>query len=128
MPRRNASGAVLMLSRMSTEVIDAAWLRDSRTGAAHRIGAAGGRLLAPDGTVAGGAIVLRRGRCRWPGIHRPGLPRHRLRNWLQLAQTMRPSARIVHVSRLHFHEAGGFNAVDYPDCHADVDFCLRLRR
>lgn len=125
-----ASGAVLMLLAASTEVIDAAWLKRllgqvRRTG----IGAAGGRLLAPDGTVAGGAIVLGLDGAAGPAFIGQAYRDTGYMNRLQLAQTMSAvSAHCLAVSRLHFHEAGGFNAVDYPDCHADVDFCLRLGR
>lgn len=108
--------------------LDADWLAAL---AAHArrpgIGAVGGRIVAPDGSLCEGMIKL--GQSGVAGSPYLGTSANYAGNGgeIQLEQNcVAVSRRCLMVDRARFLEAGGLRAERYPDAHAATDFCLRL--
>jgi GT2 family glycosyltransferase len=123
-----ATGNFLIFLRASTESLQPDWLSALvRQAARADIGAVGTRLIGPDGTLVAGATVLglqEGAATAFLGLsyQAPGyLDRQQL---VQCVSAV--SRRCLMLRREAFAAVGGFNAVNYPDRHADTDLCLRL--
>lgn len=127
---RVASGDVLVMLNNDVEVVSPDWLTELVTQAMRpEIGAAGAKLLYPDGTVqhAGIAVgpaalschVLRGSDGRSEGPHG------------ELAVTRTVSAvtgACLAMRRAVFEEVGGLEAGVLGTTHNDIDLCLRVRQ
>jgi O-antigen biosynthesis protein len=91
------------------------------------IGAVGGKVLAPDGTVAAGGYLL--GTRETVSTAHYGLPFDRPGNLsrnILIGNYLAVSCRLMAMRRQTFIEAGGFDHMDLPESLFDVDLCLRL--
>lgn len=123
-----ANAELLLLLDCGLTPLDAEWLT-ALTAHARRpgIGAVGGRVVAPDGSLCEGMVRL--GQAGVAGSPYVGVSANYAGNGgeLQLDQNCSAvSQRCLMVSRERFLEQGGFKAERYPDAHAATDFCLRL--
>lgn len=93
------------------------------------IGAAGAKLINPDGTIHHGGFILGLGRERVAGAAYEGASKSErgiggravlIQNYSAVTATCMAFRRDV------FFEVGGFDPVFLPDHFGDVDFCLRL--
>ncbi|WP_181176193.1 glycosyltransferase [Mesorhizobium sp. B2-3-4] len=98
------------------------------------VGVAGARLLYPDGRVQHAGVILRPG----PGQEQTVVSQHVLRGaashsdgYLHALRTVRNyqavTGAIIATRRDVFDKAGGFDEVNLPVEHSDIDYCLRVR-
>jgi O-antigen biosynthesis protein len=125
-----ASGEILCFVESSLRPLSKDWLAELVSFATqNEIGAAGGKILAPDETIRHGGLVI--GFDGLTGAAFQGLARETDRNLFR-AQVINNfsavSAHCLTVRRALFDETGGFDAENLPDALFDVDFCLKLRR
>lgn len=93
------------------------------------VGAAGAKLLNPDGTIHDGGTILGLGRERIAGAAYEGSPKADLGiagRAVLIQDYSAVSAKCMAFRRDVFLEASGFDAASLPDYYGDVDFCLRL--
>ncbi|MGE5470060.1 MAG: glycosyltransferase family 2 protein [Bacteroidota bacterium] len=123
-----ARGSLLAFIAGSTEIVQPDWLASLvRHALRPEVGAVGARLLAPDGTVSGGGLILGAGGGAGPAFAGQTYRAPGYLNRLQLVHNLSAiSGRCLLVGTALFRETGGFAAADFPDRHADTDFCLRL--
>ena len=126
---REARGEVLAFLNNDVEVLAPEWLDELVAHALRpEVGAAGAKLLYPDGTVQHAGIVT--------GLY--GLAGHAWRRmpgdapgpFCRIAVVQDVSAvtgACMVMRRSVFEEAGGFDAGNLPVAFNDVDLCLRLR-
>jgi GT2 family glycosyltransferase len=127
--RRHASGDVIVLLNDDTQIISPDWLVEM-TGLALRadVGAVGGLLLYPDGTVQHAGIILGIGGTAADHAfrHMPGDSA----GYLDLLRCRREISAVtgacLAVSAKHFDTVGGLDE-ELQVTLNDVDFCLRLR-
>ncbi len=108
--------------------LDADWL-DALVRHALRpgIGAAGGRVIAPDGSLQHGMIRLGQMGIAATPLQDVSVGYTGNGGELQLEQNCTAvSTQCLMIRRKTFHDAGGFAADRYPARHAEVDLCLRL--
>jgi GT2 family glycosyltransferase len=93
------------------------------------VGAAGAKLINPDGGIYYGGTILGLGRERVAGSAYEGTSKGErgvagravlIQNYSAI------TAKCMAFRRNVFLEAGGFDAANLPDAYGDVDFCLRL--
>ncbi|HEY0461878.1 MAG TPA: glycosyltransferase, partial [Pyrinomonadaceae bacterium] len=123
-----SGGDVLCFADINLRPLSKDWLKELTAFAVQsEIGAVGGKVLAPDETISGGAFVLgfeelaRAANLDLPRDADEGLYRTRVTGNFSAV-----SARCLAVRRAAFVEAGGFDAENLPDSLFDVDFCLTL--
>ena len=122
-----ARGDLLCLLNNDVAPIGPDWLRRLAAQFADReIGAAGARLLYPDGTVQRGGIVMGPGGvCNHAHRYLPS-SQHGYAGRADLAQEMSAvTGACLLVRRTAFRAVGGLDEA-YPAAFNDVDFCLRL--
>jgi GT2 family glycosyltransferase len=126
-----ARGEVLAFLNNDVEVISPGWLRELSSQAVRPgVGAAGARLLYPDGRVQHAGIVLGMGPDGIAGTPHRGFPRTALgycNRAVILQNFSAVSAACLVLRKSVFAEAGGFDADNLPVAYNDVDLCLRLR-
>lgn len=93
------------------------------------VGAVGGKLLYEDGSIQHAGMVTGVRRLVGTAFHTRPADTHELFNLG--AQSVREVSLIcgalLMTPRAFFQEIGGFDAVDAPVSHSDVDLCLRIR-
>lgn len=127
---REARGEILVFLSEKAEVVDPEWLRElARQAWRSEIGAVGGCLLYPDGTIEHAGVVLRMAgltgnvfRGSPAGVPSIGGPPDMVREVTAIGRGC------LAVRREVFERAGGFDAANLPMNFHDVDFCLGLRR
>jgi GT2 family glycosyltransferase len=127
--RRHATGDVFVLLNDDTQVISPHWLVEL-AGLALRpdVGAIGGLLLYPDGTIQHGGVLLGIGGATADHAFRymPGDSR----GYIDLLRCRREICAVtgacLAVSAEHFDLIGGLDE-SLPVTLNDIDFCLRLR-
>lgn len=126
---RHSNGEVLVFLNNDTEVISPGWLEELVSHAIRpEIGAVGGFLLYPDGTIQHAGIVLGTKhvgnlvfyRSLWDLIKRDYNQVFLPRNYSAL------TAACMAIKKDLFLELGGFNEKNLPVSHNDIDLCLRL--
>jgi len=125
-----AQGRLLCLLNNDIEMMDRTWLATLATQALRPdVGAAGARLLYPDGRIQHAGVVIGVGNAAGHAhrflrpdeegyFHRHSLPQF----------TMAVTAACLVVERDKFMAVGGLNERDFAVAFNDVDFCLRLNR
>jgi GT2 family glycosyltransferase len=125
---RHARGELLCFLNNDVEMIDLDWLSLLvRQAIRPEIGAVGGRLLYPDGTVQHAGVVTGVGggaahAHRFQGAAETGYFRRDRLPQLVSAVT----AACLVVTKDKFMAVGGFNEEDFPVAFNDVDLCLKL--
>ena len=122
------NGEIVLLLNNDVEVVTPDWI-DELSGLASRpdVGAAGAKLLYPDGTLQHVGIVL-----GWGGYaghfgrRQPAETPGHLGRRLVPHEVSAVTAACLAVSRSHFDAIGGFDE-GFAVAFNDVDFCLRLR-
>lgn len=121
-------GEYVLLLNDDTDVIAPGWIEALLGQAAKpHVGAAGGLLLYPDGTIQHAGIVTLRG---IPHHVRLGFPGEDLGYAFSTAAARNVSAvtgACLMARRALYGELGGFDEA-FPNSYNDVDFCFRLRR
>ncbi|MFD0937500.1 glycosyltransferase family 2 protein, partial [Methylobacterium trifolii] len=124
-----ASGAVLLFLNNDVEVIERGWLAELAALALDPgIGAAGAKLLYPDGTLQHGGIVLGIGGVA--GHSHPGVPGDDPGYFARMVLAQEVSAvtgACLAMRASVFSEVGGFDAERLKVAFNDVDLCLRVR-
>jgi GT2 family glycosyltransferase len=125
---QTTSPLVLLLND-DTEVVYDDWL-EAMVGYAQdeRVGAVGGQLIYPDGTIHSAGMLVGARSIAEPRYHRRQADASGYSNRARLPQDV--SAVVgacMLVSRRAFEEVGGLD-VSFPVAYNEVDFCLRLRR
>jgi O-antigen biosynthesis protein len=124
----HAQGELLCFLNNDVEIVDPDWLSLLvRQAIRSELGAVGGRLLYPDGTVQHAGVVI--------GVGGGAAHAHRsqrldeagyfCRDRLPQQVTAVTAACLV-VERNKFTTVGGFNEKDFPVAFNDVDLCLKL--
>ncbi len=124
-----ARGEVLVLLNNDIDVIDPGWLTELVALALRpEVGAAGAKLLYPDGTVQHAGMTLGNGSF---GAH---LYRHAARDepghggmLLARRRVSAVTGACLAIRRSVFHAVGGIEAEHLPITGSDVDLCLRAR-
>jgi GT2 family glycosyltransferase len=125
---RHARGELLCFLNNDVEIIDSAWLRALVPQAIRTdIGAVGGRLLYPDGSVQHAGVVtgVGGGAAHAHRFLRDEDPGYFLRDRLPQRVSAVTAACLV-VSKEKFLAVDGFNERDFPVAFNDVDLCLKL--
>lgn len=124
-----ARGDLLLFLNPSLRPLEPDWLRELCSQACRPgVGAVGAQLLDVLGTIQHGGVVL--------GMK--GGAGHLFRNWRRNANTIGGRPDLVRevtavtgdclmVRRKLFEQVGGFDAATFPEVHADLDLCLKLR-
>lgn len=125
---RQARTPLLCFLNNDVEITDPDWLALlARQAIRPDIGAVGGRLLYPDGTVQHAGVVTSVG---GGAAHAHRLQREDQRGYFlrdRLPQRVSAvTAACLVVEREKFLAVGGFNEVDFPVAFNDVDLCLKL--
>jgi GT2 family glycosyltransferase len=123
-----ARGTLLCFLNNDVEVIDPDWLSLLVRQAVHPdLGAVGGRLLYPDGTVQHAGVVtgVGGGAAHAHRLQRDGERGYFLRDRLPQRISAVTAACLV-VSKEKFLAVGGFNERDFPVAFNDVDLCMKL--
>ncbi|WP_083953400.1 glycoside hydrolase family 99-like domain-containing protein [Thauera butanivorans] len=125
-----ATAPLLLLLDCGLMPLDDGWLQ-ALAGHARRpgIGAVGGRIVAPDGSLCEGLVRLGQGGIA--GSPYLGISANYTGNGgeLHLEQNcVAVSGRCLMVARTVFLEAGGFRTERYPETHTATDLCLRLHK
>jgi glycosyltransferase involved in cell wall biosynthesis len=124
-----ATGDVLCFVNADLQPLSKDWLRELAAFARQKeIGAVGGKILARDETISGGAFVL--GFDGAVGVANRNLPRgadEGLYRTRVVGNFSGVSVNCLAARRDVFDEIGGFDALNLPDSLFDADFCLRLR-
>ncbi len=92
------------------------------------IGAVGGKLLYPNGTVQHAGILLGIGGVA--GYAHLGIAEHEggyFRRAALVQEISAVTAAVLLVQAKHFHEVGGFDERNLSIAFNDVDFCLKLK-
>ncbi len=122
---------LLCLLNNDIEVLDEGWLTELASQAMRPdVGAAGARLVYPDGTLQHGGIVIGLGADRTAGHahHRlPGTSFGHFGRAKLIQQFSAVTAACMVLRRETFEEVGGFDETNFPVGLNDVDLCLRLR-
>lgn len=122
-----AHGEILLFLNNDTEIDEPGWLTEMVSHAARsEVGAVGGRLWYPDGTLQHGGVVLGLGGVAghaFPHIPR-GHPGYFNRAMLQQNCSAVTGACMA-VRKTVFEELGGFDEEDLGVTFNDIDFCLR---
>jgi O-antigen biosynthesis protein len=123
-----AAGELLCFLNNDIEIVDADWLSLMVRHAVRRdLGAIGGRLLYPDGTVQHAGVVT--------GVGGGAAHAHRFQRESEEGYFLRDrlpqrvsavTAACLLVSKEKFHAVGGFNERDFAVAFNDVDLCLKL--
>ncbi|VVM06547.1 partial O-antigen biosynthesis protein, partial [Methylacidimicrobium tartarophylax] len=125
---RQAKGEVLILLKAPVEPKAEGWLAELVSQVARpEVGAVGGRILAPDGTVAEAGVVM--GLEGSAGAAFQGWSSHSFGYYGQATVTRNPSAvsaGCLATRRAVWEECGGFDE-GYGRDLWDIDYCLRLR-
>jgi GT2 family glycosyltransferase len=127
---RAARGEVLAFVNDDVEVIDPDWLRELVSQAVRPgVGAAGARLLYPDGRVQHAGIALGLGPDGVAGTPHRGLPRaspgyHG--RALAVQEVSAVTAACLVIRKDAFEQVGGFDERAFPVSYNDVDLCVRL--
>ena len=125
-----SSGEILCFADASLRPLSKDWLKELASFAMQaEIGAVGGKILAPDETIAGGALIV--GFDGSIGTAFQGLTAETDRNLFRVRVINNFSAVSVDcltVRRENFEKTGGFDAKNLPDSLFDADFCLKLRQ
>lgn len=123
-----ASGEILCFVEAHLRPLSEDWLKELASFAMQtEIGAVGGKILAPDETIAGGGLVI--GFDDSVGAAFQGLPRETDKNLFRarvINNFSAVSARCLATRRETFEKIGSFDAENLPDRLFDADFCLRL--
>jgi len=124
-----ASTDLILLMDCGLTPLEESWLDNlSRHAMRPEVGAVGGRIVGMDGALHSGVIRLgQMGIAETP--HR-GISANYTGHGgeLQVEQNCSAiSSRFLMVRQAVFKQLGGFLFSRYPDQHADIDFCLRLR-
>jgi GT2 family glycosyltransferase len=125
---RHARGELLCFLNNDVEIIDPAWLSALVPQAIRAdIGAVGGRLLYPDGSVQHAGVVtgVGGGAAHAHRFQRDEDPGYFMRDRLPQRVSAVTAACLV-VSREKFLAVDGFNEQDFPVAFNDVDLCLKL--
>ena len=125
---RHARGELLCFLNNDIEMVDRDWLSLLvRQAMRPELGAVGGRLLYPDGTIQHAGVVTGIGggaahAHRMLRADEPGyFQRHRLPQ-----KTTAVTAACLVVAKEKFLTVGGFDEHDFPVAFNDVDLCLKL--
>ena len=128
---RETGSPLLCLLNNDIEVLGAGWLTELASQAMRPdVGAAGARLLYPDGTLQHAGIIIGLGADRTAGHahHRlPGLAFGHFGRAKLIQQFSAVTAACMVLRRETFEEVGGFDETNFPVGLNDVDLCLRLR-
>jgi GT2 family glycosyltransferase len=124
---RQATGGLLLFLNNDTEPLHSGWLESLAEHAQrHEVGAVGGRLFYPDGSVQHAGIAVGIGGFAehpWSRLHpdavTPAGPSYWVRNMLAV------TAACLMVGHDKFDGVNGFDE-RFQVCGGDVDFCLRL--
>lgn len=124
----HAQGELLCFLNNDVEIIDPDWLSLLvRQAIRPELGAVGGRLLYPDGTVQHAGVVI--------GVGGGAAHAHRFQRLDEAGyfsrdrlpqQVTAVTAACLVVARIKFTAVGGFNEKDFPVAFNDVDLCLKL--
>ena len=119
-----ARARVLLLLNSDAELLPGSLAAALRTlDSSPRIGAVGGRLIAPDGSLQeAGSIIWNDGSCL--GYGRGGKPRdpqHMFQREVDFC-----SAALLFTPRALWNQMGGFDADFAPAYYEDADYCVRL--
>ena len=120
---------LVLLLNDDTEVVYEDWL-DALVGYAQeeRVGAAGGMLVYPDGTVHSAGMLVGARSIAENRYHRRAAAVSGHANRARLPQDLTAiTGTCMLVRREAFDEVGGLD-VSFPVAYNDVDFCLKLRR
>jgi GT2 family glycosyltransferase len=124
----HAQGELLCFLNNDVEITDPDWLALlARQAVRPEIGAVGGRLLYPDGTVQHAGVVtsVGGGAAHAHRFQRGDDAGYFLRDRLPQRVSAVTAACLV-VAREKFLAVGGFNEKDFPVAFNDVDLCLKL--
>ena len=128
---RATDAPLVCLLNNDIEVLDAGWLTELASQAMRPdVGAAGARLVYPDGTLQHAGIIIGLGADRTAGHahHRlPGAAFGHFGRAKLIQQFSAVTAACMVLRRETFEEVGGFDEKDFPVGLNDVDLCLRLR-
>lgn len=125
----SACGSIICFLEWTTVIKDRDWLREVTSLAIQPgVGAVGGKVVFPDNHIKSAGFLLGVG----DGVGRSHYRFHKfdLGNFMRLHVTQNfaaVSAEFLTVRKDVFQEAGGFDAIEFPESGADVDLCLRLR-
>lgn len=124
----HSRGELLCFLNNDVEIIDDDWLSLLvRQAIRPDIGAVGGRLLYPDGSVQHAGVVtgVGGGAAHAHRFQRDGDSGYFLRDRLPQRVSAVTAACLV-VAKEKFDAVGGFNEQDFPVAFNDVDLCLKL--
>jgi len=125
-----ASGDLICFLNNDIEIIDPDWLSLLvRKAVRDDLGAVGGRLLYPDGTIQHAGVVtgVGGGAAHAHRFQREDEDGYFSRDRLPQRVSAVTAACLV-VSKQKFEAVGGFNERDFPVAFNDVDLCLKLNR
>lgn len=123
-----ARGEVIIFLNNDMGIVDPNWVRELAVLAIDpKVGAAGCKLLYPDGRIQHAGIVAGLGECagHFDAGGRAGDPGWLSRNH-HLHETSAVTGACMAVERVKFNLAGGFDAINLPVEFGDLDLCLRL--
>jgi glycosyltransferase involved in cell wall biosynthesis len=125
---RQSSGAILCFIDAALRPLSKDWLKELASFVIQEeIGAAGGRILDKNETIAGSGIIF--GFDKLARTAFQGLPHETNKNLCRaqaIGNFSAVSAECLAVRRTVFDEFGGFDAENLPNSLFDADLCLRL--
>ena len=126
---KQAKGELLLLLNNDIVILHQDWLEEMVSQSLRPgIGAVGGKLLYPNGTVQHAGILLGIGGVA--GYAHLGIAEHEggyFRRAALVQEISAVTAAVLLVQAKHFHEVGGFDERNLSIAFNDVDFCLKLK-
>jgi O-antigen biosynthesis protein len=123
-----ARGAYLLLLNNDVEIITPTWIESLLEHAQRKeIGAVGGKLYYPDGSVQHAGIVIGiKGFAGRPNRRFPGDSTGYFHRLVLTRNVSAVTGALMMVSKMKYQAIGGMDSVNFPISLNDVDFCLRL--